>query len=101
MKTDNEHNDHKNIPIESIKDAELLLQYISKQGLDIEERIVSAIVKAKHNFHSHEWTPEIESEFWQAFNVAAKKVAPITIASIKAATGPPENSLFYKILTFM
>jgi len=96
METDNEHNDQKNIPIESIKDAELLLQYISKQGLNIEERIVSTIVKAKHISHSHEWTPEIETKFWQAFNVAAKTVAPVTVISIKAIADPTKERLRFK-----
>ncbi len=71
-------------PSENIREAQLLLAYAAQAGLELDENIVSAIVRSKHMLILNEWTPEIEAEFWLAFNKLAKFVLPVSVASLKA-----------------
>ncbi|MBI5100306.1 MAG: hypothetical protein HZB33_00505 [Nitrospirae bacterium] len=83
---------------EAVREAELLLDYISRQGLEFDTKTASAIVKAKHLFAAGNWAPQDETDFWAAYNAAAKGAAPVTVASIKAAIDPPTHSLPFKIV---
>jgi hypothetical protein len=90
--------DDHSLLLEAVREAELLLDYISRQGLKFDKKTVSAIVKAKHLFASGKWQPEDETEFWEAFNTAARSVSPVSVASIKATTDPPANSMQFRIV---
>ncbi|NJO16101.1 MAG: hypothetical protein HC877_10210 [Thioploca sp.] len=83
------NNDSKNSstqPIEYIYEAELLLAYVAQNGLEIDDAIVSVIVNSKYWLEHGEWTPEREIQFWVAFNTIAKRVSPVSVASLKATS---------------
>lgn len=82
---------------EAVREAELLLDYISRQGLKFDRKTAAAIITAKHLFASGTWTPQDETEFWEAYNTAARSIAPVTVASIKAMTDTPTHSLLFKV----
>jgi len=86
---------------QAVRDAELLLAYISRQGLDFDRAAASVITQAKSNIESNVWTPEDEAAFWQAYNSVAKSAAPVTVASIKATVDPPSNSIMFKFCRLM
>lgn len=67
-----------------IEEAQLLLRYAAQQGLDVDKNVISVIVKSKHLVTTDKWTPDVETEFWDAFNYIAKKVKPVNIESLKA-----------------
>ncbi len=71
-------------PKKYIQEAQLLLAFAAQRGLMVEESIVSVIVRAKHMFDEKQWTVEMETEFWMAFNALAKLVSPVSVESLRA-----------------
>lgn len=71
-------------PHEHINEAQLLLAYAARNGLDIDKTVISDIVQAKRWADLQEWTTEREICFWTAFNILAKMVQPVSVASLKA-----------------
>jgi hypothetical protein len=92
-------NDSKNSstqPTEYIYEAELLLAYVAQNGLEIDNTIVSVIVNSKYWLEQGEWTPEREIQFWIAFNTIAKRVSPVSVASLKATSSTAAKSNILK-----
>ncbi len=88
-------NDSKNSstqPTEYIYEAELLLAYVAQNGLEIDDAIVAVIVNSKYWLEQGEWTPEREIQFWIAFNTLAKRVSPVSVASLKATSSTAAES---------
>lgn len=88
-------NDPKNSgtqPTEYIYEAELLLAYVAQNGLEIDDAIVAVIVNSKYWLEQGEWTPEREIQFWIAFNTLAKRVSPVSVASLKATSSTAAES---------
>jgi len=79
-------------PVESIQEAQLLLSYVARNGLDVEQSIVTDIVQSKEWLEQGEWTSEKEIRFWNAFNTLAKTVQPVSIASLKSDATNTVNS---------
>ncbi|OQW95235.1 MAG: hypothetical protein BWK79_03130 [Beggiatoa sp. IS2] len=71
-------------PAEYIQEAQLLLGYVARNGLDVDETIVANIVQAKGWLEQKEWDPEKEIRFWNSFNMLSKIVQPVSVASLKA-----------------
>lgn len=71
-------------PREYVDEAQLLLAYAARNGLDIDKTVVTDIVQAKRWLDQQEWNAEREIHFWTAFNTLAKKVHPVSVASLKA-----------------
>jgi hypothetical protein len=101
METNNNRDNLNIVPVEAVRDAELLLNYIANQGLPVADEILTAIVKAKHSLSLGEWSQEIEIAFWKAFNSAARSASPVTVESIRTAANPPQKSPLYKIFSFV
>jgi hypothetical protein len=55
---------------------------------------VGSYVNSKYWLEQGEWTPEREIQFWVAFNTIAKRVSPVSVASLKATSSTAaENSI--------
>ncbi len=72
----------------SISDAELVLEYISEQGIEIDKKLIDTIVQAKEALTTNKWNRQIEEEFWMAYNRLSSAIQPITVDSIKAVVEP-------------
>lgn len=70
----------------ALLDAERLLAHASEYGIEIDEMYIRAIVNAKKNNQSNEWSEQDEIDFWVAFQVLAKAVEPVSIDSLRAAS---------------
>lgn len=71
-------------PIQHVHEAQLLVAYAAKNGLEINEEMLNTIVCAKHWLQEDDWDAEKEARFWIAFNKLAQTVAPVSIASLRA-----------------
>lgn len=69
---------------ESMQEAQLLLVYATRTGLDIDPTIVADLTQAKYQLAQKQWTVEQEIKFWHAFNTLTKVVFPVSVASLKA-----------------
>ncbi len=68
----------------AVEEAQLLVVYISNEGLDVEPEIIKKIVESKYLLRNKKWTPETEFNFWMAYNTLASIVKPVTINSLKS-----------------
>jgi len=66
----------------ALKDSEMLLNYATSKGLEIERETILTITNSKYIENHDKWNPENEAEFWAAFSILAKKVLPVTVESI-------------------
>jgi hypothetical protein len=89
-KDDSHHSNSQ--PVEYIYEAELLLAYVAQNGLEIDDAIVTVIVNSKYWLEQGEWTAEREIQFWMAFNTIAKRVSPVSVASLKATSSTAVES---------
>ncbi len=71
-------------PIKYVEEAQLLLAYAVQNGLEVDHPVIESIVRAKHQLDIDNWSIEMETEFWSAFNTIAKIVAPVSVASLNA-----------------
>lgn len=71
-------------PIKYVEEAQLLLAYAVQNGLEVETAVIESLVRAKHQLDIDNWSVEMETEFWSAFNTIAKIVAPVSVASLNA-----------------
>ncbi len=69
---------------EYIEEAQLLLAYAVQQGIELEEALVTTLVKARNEIDQGNLRPEREIEFWMAFDNLARLVQPVSVASLKA-----------------
>lgn len=67
-------------------DAERLLAHASEYGIELDQQHIKAIVNAKKNNQSNEWTEQEEIDFWVAFQALAKSVEPVSIDSLRASS---------------
>ncbi|EDN65344.1 hypothetical protein BGP_6301 [Beggiatoa sp. PS] len=80
-----------------VHEAQLLLAYASQKGLTVDESVISVIVRAKHQLQEDKWDADLEIAFWNAFNLIAKVVYPVSVSSLKATYPLPETKQkFYK-----
>ncbi len=70
----------------ALVDAEMLMAHASEYGIELDQKYIKAIVNAKKNNQSNEWTEQEEIDFWVAFQVLAKAVEPVSIDSLRAAS---------------
>mgnify|MGYP001612334026 CR=1 FL=1 len=69
---------------EAIQDAQLLLAFASQGGKDVDAAVVKTIVEAGSGMADGDLKNEQEIAFWNAYNLLAKKVAPVSVTSLKA-----------------
>ena len=72
---------------EAVREAQLLLYYASRRGIELDASIVTKTVEAAYSLKKGAditATRQIEEDFWPAFQELAKAVRPITIDSVKA-----------------
>lgn len=84
---------HLGIPVDSIDSACLLLEYAVQKGLTIDKQTIADIVAAKIVADPSKWTTDIETSFWQAYDVLANVVKPVSIQSLKDLTNIYEGGL--------
>lgn len=70
----------------AIEEAQLLLAYAARQGMDLDRDVVNTIMGAEQFHQTDQWTPELETDFWLAFNAIARAVQPVSVMSLKAAS---------------
>jgi len=71
-------------PAKYIQESQLLLAYAAQNGLEIDNQVVSNLVEAKTALEQNRWDIKTEIQFWMAFNIMAKLVAPVSVDSLKA-----------------
>lgn len=69
---------------EYIKEAQLLLVYAARNGLDVDLTVISDLVHAKYWLEQGQWSAEQEVKFWHAFNTLTQLIFPVSVASLKA-----------------
>ena len=83
---------------DAMQDAQLLLAFASQGGKDVDAAVVKTIVEAGSSFADGDLKDAQEAAFWDAYNQLAKKVAPVSVTSLKATldslAGRGSTSLF-------
>ena len=73
---------------EAVREAQLLLYFASRQGIQLEDTIITKAIEAAYvgvgEAKDIKATKQTEQEFWPAFQQLAQAVKPVTIESIKA-----------------
>jgi len=80
---------------EAVKNSELLLNYVTEQGMKIDDEVTHKIVKAKYLEQNKAWTEAEEATFWNTFRQITKAVKPVSIESILAATEQKSLPIFW------
>lgn len=75
--------------LEALNDAEMLLAHAAEKGIAFEEKHIKAIIDAKKNKQTSEWTEQEEINFWIAFQTLSSLVLPVSVDSIRASSAPP------------
>jgi hypothetical protein len=70
---------------DALKNAELVLYYISEVGISANKEDISIITKAKNILENDEWTTSIEVDFWMAYKNLTRLIRPVTVDSLKAS----------------
>jgi hypothetical protein len=73
---------------ESLGDASVLLWFASREGKDVEDKVLTTIVSAQSKLR-HGSDPEVEGRFWTSYRKLAKAVQPASIDSILATYSYP------------
>lgn len=68
-------------------DAQLLLMIAAERAIPIDPAIVRAVLAAEDAFQKGFITPELSSNFWQAYEALSRALKPISIDSIRATHG--------------
>ncbi len=69
---------------ESIEEAQLLLAYAARNGIAIDPATIDTIVAVGYKREAGTIAEADESAFWQALEVLAAKVSPVTVLSLQA-----------------
>ena len=73
---------------DAVREAQVLLYFASRQGIQLEDTIIRKAVEGSHiavgESQDIKAAQQIEQEFWPAFQKLAQAVKPATIESIKA-----------------
>lgn len=75
---------------EAIYSSELILTYISQEGIEVEKEILQTFVTARRKIKEGPISIEFEVEFWLAFNKLTDRIKPVTILSLKSSLGTYE-----------
>lgn len=67
---------------DAVRGAQLLLSYGTERGLDLDIDAVKTVVASKHILREGRWNSEDEVALWMALNTLAKKLCPVTVASL-------------------
>ncbi len=70
---------------QALNNAELLLNHIAEQGLDVKDEHIEVITRAKQAFEAGEWNTQIEIQFWSVYKYLAKISYPVTVEAVIAA----------------
>lgn len=70
---------------ESLGDAQLLLSYLVKSGLEIDEESTREVAKMRESVEKGTVSLEAEVDFWVAFDHIARKVSPVTVSSLRCS----------------
>jgi len=74
------------IPRQILDDAELLIAYVVRSGIPIDQPLVDKILDAKAKLASGPLTPADESALYQAANTLAAKLTPVTAETLRACS---------------
>ncbi len=69
---------------EAVYNAELLLNYSTEHGLDIQHDWIATIIAAKKCEENNSWDTETEISFWMAYKGLSKIVRPVSVQSLKS-----------------
>lgn len=82
----------------AVREAELLLAYTSRHGLEFDKKSAEVVAKSRYLFaEPGNWLPQDETTFWEAYNALSVALAPVSVASIKAREDEPARSLLFRI----
>ena len=70
----------------AIATAKTLLAYANESGVALDVDIITTIVESERSIVSGSISAADEVKFWQAYQVVARAVAPVTIASLQATS---------------
>ncbi len=89
---------------EALDNAELLMNYATEHGLDIQKPWIETVINAKKCEKNNSWTTEDEIEFWIAYKELSKLVQPVSIHGLRAGRrrmiqNPGRFHTFFKIQT--
>lgn len=70
---------------DALRNAEMLLEYASKSGLDVEKDWVATIINARRAERYSDWTAELEIRFWMVYKELSLLVQPVTVESLQAS----------------
>lgn len=73
-----------NLPGKILEDAELLIAYVVRSGVAIDQQLVDKIVDAKAKVAGGTLTTSDESALYQAVNTLAAKLAPVSAETLRA-----------------
>ncbi len=78
----------------AITDAQNLVAYTSKAGIEIDREILNTLILARIKWDAGEWSTEFAVKFWEAFTQMNKLIKPVTAASVRARTLKPQHTGF-------
>lgn len=67
----------------AIKDAYLLLEYLSSSNHRVDEGTVTALVEARQAIDTATFTQDMERNFWTAYDKLEVAASPVTVISLK------------------
>jgi hypothetical protein len=77
---------------EALSNAEMLLEYAAKSGLDIKEDWISTVINARRAERYSDWTAELEIKFWSVYKNMSLLVQPVTVESLRASYSRPVHN---------
>lgn len=69
--------------VESVDNAELLLGYVNRNGIDVDSKVVVAVTAARDLVREAKHDPAQEQALYEAYRTLAKLVAPVSVASLR------------------
>ena len=88
-------NQDSSIQIErAITDAQNLVAYTAREGIEVDEEILKTLIIAKTKWDAGEWSTEFTVQFWEAFRQMNQLIKPATVASVRAICLEPKKSGF-------
>jgi hypothetical protein len=84
---------------EAVSNAEMLLEFAAKSGLDVKEDWISTVISARRAERYSDWTAELEIKFWTVYKNLSVLVQPVTVESLQASYARPvQNKHFLRKL---
>lgn len=75
---------------EAIYSSELMLTYVSQEGINVEAEIWKTLIEARRQIKETPLSIDFEVKFWSAFNRLTEQIKPVTIFSLKSSLGTYE-----------